>query len=174
MIGLKSYSVSSDYPTDWDRRRKDVFKRDGFRCQNCGASGGPNGSSELHAHHIVPKSKGGKHKRSNLSTLCEDCHMAIHSSNKSARKSPNEKKYYKKTIDKEHKLRIKTRRESKWYGTIFGILVGFSLYISLNLSFIQYLIFSIVLTILSVYLLYRLLQFQREIEVEFKKVFTRS
>lgn len=47
-------------------------------CQNCGRRGGPKGNSELHAHHIVPKSKGGTHKLSNLKTVCSECHKAIH------------------------------------------------------------------------------------------------
>lgn len=70
--------MSSDYPSDWDSRRHGVYERDGYQCQNCGAKGGPHGSTELHAHHIVPKSKGGTHKRSNLISLCRDCHNAIH------------------------------------------------------------------------------------------------
>lgn len=70
--------MSSDYPSDWDSRRHDIYERDGYQCQNCGAKGGSHGSTELHAHHIVPKSKGGTHKRSNLISLCRDCHNAIH------------------------------------------------------------------------------------------------
>ncbi|MDB2275873.1 HNH endonuclease [Halorubrum ezzemoulense] len=70
--------MSSDYPSDWKKRRKAVLKRDGFQCQNCGSKEGPDGSSQLHAHHIVPKSKGGTHRQSNLTTLCEDCHNSIH------------------------------------------------------------------------------------------------
>lgn len=70
--------MTSEYPSDWDSRRKDVYQRDGYQCQNCDASGGTSGSATLHAHHIVPKSKGGTHQRSNLITVCEDCHNAIH------------------------------------------------------------------------------------------------
>lgn len=70
--------MASDYPSDWDSRRHDIYERDGYQCQNCGAGGGPHGSADLHAHHIVPKSKGGTHKRSNLISVCRDCHNAIH------------------------------------------------------------------------------------------------
>lgn len=70
--------MSTNYPSDWDRRRKDVYKRDGYTCQNCGRRGGPYGDAELHAHHVVPKSAGGTHKKSNLKTVCKECHHAIH------------------------------------------------------------------------------------------------
>lgn len=66
------------YPNDWNSRRKKVYKRDNYICQNCGKKGGSNGSAELHAHHIVPKSNGGSHELSNLQTVCSGCHDAIH------------------------------------------------------------------------------------------------
>lgn len=75
--------MSEEYPSDWSSRRKRVYRRDNYECQNCGAKGGPKGDAELHAHHIVPKSKGGTHKVSNLKTVCKGCHDAIHT-NKSA------------------------------------------------------------------------------------------
>lgn len=66
------------YPEDWDTRRRKVYQRDNYTCQNCGARGGSKGDTELHAHHIVPKSKGGTHKKRNLVTVCHACHDAIH------------------------------------------------------------------------------------------------
>lgn len=66
------------YPSDWDSRRREVYKRDGYTCQNCGRKGNQEGSAELHAHHVVPKSKGGTHSVSNLTAVCEECHKAIH------------------------------------------------------------------------------------------------
>lgn len=70
--------MSDGYPSDWDTRRRDVYERDNYTCQNCGREGGPIGDAELHAHHIVPKGKGGTHKKSNLKTICKNCHDAIH------------------------------------------------------------------------------------------------
>lgn len=70
---------TTDYPPDWDRRRRRVYERDDYRCQNCRRRGGPYGSVELHAHHVVPKSRGGVHRLDNLTTLCESCHDAVHS-----------------------------------------------------------------------------------------------
>lgn len=70
--------TSKGYPPDWDRRRKRVYRRDNYRCRNCGARGGPYGNAELHAHHGVPLSKGGSNDLSNLLTYCKECHHAIH------------------------------------------------------------------------------------------------
>lgn len=70
--------MDRDYPGDWNSRRKRVYKRDNYACQNCGAKGGHKGDAEIHAHHVVPKSKGGSHRESNLITVCKECHYAIH------------------------------------------------------------------------------------------------
>lgn len=70
--------MSQDYPSDWDSRRKRVYRRDNYTCQNCGRKGGPKGGAELHAHHGVPLSKGGTNKMENLTTYCKECHNAIH------------------------------------------------------------------------------------------------
>lgn len=65
-------------PPDWRSRRRLVYQRDNYQCQKCGTRGGPNGNAELHAHHIIPKSSGGSHHYSNLTTLCSRCHSAHH------------------------------------------------------------------------------------------------
>lgn len=70
--------MSRGYPEDWNGRRRRVYRRDGYTCQNCGAKGGPRGGVELHAHHVVPKSSGGTHRERNLITVCKACHKAIH------------------------------------------------------------------------------------------------
>jgi len=67
----------SNYPPDWDSRRRRVYRRDNYTCTNCGG-GGDQGNAELHAHHVVPISKGGSHELSNLTTLCKRCHNSIH------------------------------------------------------------------------------------------------
>lgn len=70
--------MPEQYPDDWYSRRKKVYKRDNYTCQNCGERGGPYGDTELHAHHIIPKSKGGSHDLDNLETLCKYCHDKVH------------------------------------------------------------------------------------------------
>lgn len=61
------------YPDNWDSIRHEVYERDNYQCCNCGRS-----ELELHAHHIVPLSKGGTNNKDNLITVCRGCHMAIH------------------------------------------------------------------------------------------------
>lgn len=56
-----------------DSLRYDVMRRDGFRCQICGATAAD--GYKLHVDHILPVSKGGKTEMGNLRTLCERCNM---------------------------------------------------------------------------------------------------
>lgn len=55
------------YGKDWEVLRLQVFERDGKRCLRCGAT------ENLTAHHLTPKSEGGKHEADNLCTLCNSC-----------------------------------------------------------------------------------------------------
>lgn len=78
------FTIASNYPSDWSSRSSQVYRRDDYTCQNCG-KGSIQDDVELHAHHIVPVSKGGSHNKSNLKTLCKVCHNSIHHNNKKAR-----------------------------------------------------------------------------------------
>ena len=53
--------------------RHEVFKRDNYRCVECGAS--KDDGAVLHVDHKVPVSKGGTDELSNLQTLCSDCNL---------------------------------------------------------------------------------------------------
>ena len=60
------------YPNNrhWERVRRVVLDRDGWRCQRCGGYG-------KEADHIVPLEQGGAmFDQSNLQCLCRDCHIA--------------------------------------------------------------------------------------------------
>ena len=72
--------MPSEYPSRWNTLRDIVYRRDNYRCANCGEKGGPYGNAELHAHHIVPKSAGGRDitNKDNLVTLCGECHNFAH------------------------------------------------------------------------------------------------
>lgn len=74
------YDVPDSRASDWGKRRELVIERDGFECQNCGRGS----NSEFEVHHIVPLSKGGSNKISNLTTLCQGCHDSIHHDSKTA------------------------------------------------------------------------------------------
>ncbi len=67
------YQVQVERAKMSDSLRYDVMKRDGFRCQICGATAQE--GAKLHVDHIVPVSKGGKTELSNLRTLCDRCNM---------------------------------------------------------------------------------------------------
>lgn len=56
-----------------DSLRYDILKRDGFKCQICGAT--QEDGVKLHVDHIKPVSKGGRTVPSNLRTLCDRCNM---------------------------------------------------------------------------------------------------
>lgn len=84
MLSERLILVDQGYPSDWDSRRKRVYKRDNYECNKCGRKGGPDRYVELHAHHIIPKSKGGSHELSNLQTVCKSCHKEVHSNTDSS------------------------------------------------------------------------------------------
>jgi len=59
------------YPPDWDARRKAVYERDNYTCQDCGLRSGPHagdGGAILHAHHLISLRDGGQHHLANLVT----------------------------------------------------------------------------------------------------------
>jgi hypothetical protein len=49
-----------------------ALKRDKYKCTYCGVSGN---EAELEVDHIIPKSKGGSHHISNLTTACRKCNQ---------------------------------------------------------------------------------------------------
>ena len=65
---------------EWKEILRNVYKRDGYRCQRCGT--GKKGPRSLHAHHIKPwaGNPDSRTDQNNLVTLCKDCHEWVHSS----------------------------------------------------------------------------------------------
>jgi 5-methylcytosine-specific restriction endonuclease McrA len=59
-------------PDEYDMLRNEVLKRDGWRCQDCGAT------TNLQVHHIRPRSRLGGDVMDNLITLCASCHGKRH------------------------------------------------------------------------------------------------
>ena len=55
--------------------RHEVFKRDNYRCRECGAK---NKETTLEIDHIVPVSKGESNNITNLQTLCKKCNRSKH------------------------------------------------------------------------------------------------
>ena len=69
--GLRLDSVS------YERLRQQVLRRDGWRCQSCGAM------SNLEVHHKEFRSHSGHDSEENLITLCTQCHAGVHHNLKS-------------------------------------------------------------------------------------------
>ena len=53
----------------WEYTRKQVWKRDGYKCKSCGKD-----DCRLDAHHIVPYRISKDNSMNNLITLCTSCH----------------------------------------------------------------------------------------------------
>jgi len=59
-------------PVSYEALRQQVLRRDGWRCQSCGAM------SSLEVHHKEFRTQSGDDSELNLITLCTRCHGAIH------------------------------------------------------------------------------------------------
>ena len=59
-------------PALYEQLRHQVLRRDGWRCQGCGAM------SSLEIHHKEFRSQSGDDSEENLITLCAACHAGIH------------------------------------------------------------------------------------------------
>jgi len=60
-------------PTSYENLRQVVLRRDGWRCQSCGAM------ANLETHHRQFRSHSGDDSEENLITLCVSCHAEMHS-----------------------------------------------------------------------------------------------
>jgi len=56
----------------YDELRLAILRRDGWRCQFCGAM------TNLEVHHQRFRSHSGEDTEENLITLCQDCHSSEH------------------------------------------------------------------------------------------------
>ena len=59
-------------PKWYENLRQQVLRRDGWRCQSCGAM------SHLEVHHRELRSQSGDDAEQNLITLCTRCHAIVH------------------------------------------------------------------------------------------------
>jgi 5-methylcytosine-specific restriction endonuclease McrA len=70
-MSSKSTLVRLD-PVFYETLRQQVLRRDGWRCQSCGAM------SSLEIHHKEFRSHSGHDSEENLITLCTQCHVGVH------------------------------------------------------------------------------------------------
>jgi 5-methylcytosine-specific restriction endonuclease McrA len=59
-------------PPSYEALRQQILRRDGWRCQLCGAM------SNLEVHHKQFRSRSGDDSEENLITLCTACHHTTH------------------------------------------------------------------------------------------------
>jgi 5-methylcytosine-specific restriction endonuclease McrA len=59
-------------PLSYENLRQQTLRRDGWRCQSCGAM------SNLEVHHREFRSHSGPDSDENLITLCSACHARVH------------------------------------------------------------------------------------------------
>lgn len=71
LIGPKSERLRLD-AASYESLRQQVLRRDGWRCQLCGAI------SNLEVHHKEFRSHLGEDSEENLITLCGRCHAQVH------------------------------------------------------------------------------------------------
>ena len=70
----------------WARARRAAFRRDRYRCRNCGRAG------RLEAHHEPPLGPGvDPYDLSGLVTLCRGCHIERHRRDGRRELTPDEK-----------------------------------------------------------------------------------
>lgn len=72
MIRLKAAAGLRLDPLSYESLRQQILRRDGWRCQSCGAM------SNLEVHHKQFRSHSGHDSEQNLITLCTSCHARVH------------------------------------------------------------------------------------------------
>jgi hypothetical protein len=92
-IGIRRKSLmknGKEYPFNWSEIRKNIYRRDGWRCQECGVHCQVGGKTKIQCHHIDYDTT--NNHFSNLITLCSSCHA------KTNYKREDWKNHYKKII----------------------------------------------------------------------------
>jgi hypothetical protein len=86
-LGIGVYVLQADRQSpEHDRSitddvRREVLRRDGYKCKSCGWSHdewNPSDPRHLELHHIKHHVKGGENVEQNLKTLCTVCHDKVH------------------------------------------------------------------------------------------------
>jgi len=86
-LGVGVYVLQADRQSpEHDRNlpddiRREVLRRDGYKCKECGWSHdewNPSDPRHLELHHIKHHAKGGENVEGNLKTLCTVCHDKVH------------------------------------------------------------------------------------------------
>jgi len=90
-LGVGVYVLQADRQSPKDDRniaddiRREVLRRDEYKCQDCNWSHeewNPSDPRHLEIHHIKHHAKGGTNVKENLKTICTICHNKIHRNEK--------------------------------------------------------------------------------------------
>lgn len=79
MLMSDSYNAQLE-SQEWEKKRSEILKRDGFRCQMCGGTGSDDNPLNVHHRYYIYKKKAWEYDESTLITLCRHCHVLIHKS----------------------------------------------------------------------------------------------
>jgi len=60
------------HPFSYESLRRQILRRDGWRCQSCGTM------TNLEVHHREFRSHSGDDSEDNLITMCTACHARVH------------------------------------------------------------------------------------------------
>jgi len=75
--GTTQKRVADEHKNKWKKIRKEIYKRDNYKCQHCGVKMGK-GKHPHAVHHIVSFNQGSmRYDPINLLLLCERCHMGF-------------------------------------------------------------------------------------------------
>jgi hypothetical protein len=86
-LGIGVYVLQADRQSpEHDRKipdevRREVLRRDGYKCHECGWSHdgwNPSDPRHLELHHVKHHAKGGQNVEGNLKTVCTVCHDKLH------------------------------------------------------------------------------------------------
>ena len=94
--------------SNWDeKRRRNIVRRLGNRCVDCGKKTRAGIDQEI--HHILPMSEGGRSNIENLCVLCTKCHGIRHNENE--RKNNRQEPAFSRIVGKRPWLEIKTKNK---------------------------------------------------------------
>ncbi len=92
---MKERRHENQYPENWDKLRRVIYKRAKYTCQYCGEQ-----YQGINAHHIISLSKGGKNDMNNLICIYDQCHSILHPINSRLEiKGINKNKNFENIID---------------------------------------------------------------------------
>jgi 5-methylcytosine-specific restriction endonuclease McrA len=77
-ISSNLFNQAYNREENWETLARQCKSRAGWRCERCGEKPPESRRSDLHAHHIIPLSKGGRNSLKNLQCLCKKCHRKHH------------------------------------------------------------------------------------------------